>query len=457
MEQHLDGKTVLLGLMGSPVGHSGSPAMYNYSFARLGINAAYLAFDIPEDKVGDAIAAMRTLKMRGMNVTMPDKRAVVPYMDALSPAARIIGACNTIVNDDGVLTGHITDGEGFVRNLAEHGVAISGKHIAILGAGGAGTAIQVQCALDGARRVTVLSRRGASFTENQRVIQALSAHCPTCTLTLADLEDTGILAETMASADVLVNATPLGMAPAVETTPITDAALFHENLVVADIVYNPRQTRFMAMAAAAGVSQVIGGMGMLLWQGAAAFRLYTGQEMPAYEVMDQFFTPNIYLVGFMGTGKSAVSKWLAEKTERPLVDTDEAISTEAGLSIGDIFSEKGEPYFRDLETRLLEKLGKTSGQIISCGGGIVLNPVNIDLMKKNGIVVQLTATPQTVYERVKGRADRPLLAGRMHLEGIAGLMDARRAYYQAAADVAVTTDGRSLKAIGQEILARTAL
>nr|WP_242873468.1 shikimate kinase [Eubacterium barkeri] len=159
----------------------------------------------------------------------------------------------------------------------------------------------------------------------------------------------------------------------------------------------------------------------------------------------------------MGTGKSAVSKWLAEKTERPLVDTDEAISTEAGLSIGDIFSEKGEPYFRDLETRLLEKLGKTSGQIISCGGGIVLNPVNIDLMKKNGIVVQLTATPQTVYERVKGRADRPLLAGRMHLEGIAGLMDARRAYYQAAADVAVTTDGRSLKAIGQEILARTAL
>ena len=117
MEKRISGKTGLLGLIGSPVGHSASPAMYNYSFEKLGLDYAYLAFDIKVEQVKDAVAAMRTLHMRGCNVTMPDKTEAAKYMDELSPAAQIIGAVNTIVNDDGKLTGHITDGEGFVQNL----------------------------------------------------------------------------------------------------------------------------------------------------------------------------------------------------------------------------------------------------------------------------------------------------------------------------------------------------
>ena len=119
MDNRISGHTGLLALIGSPVGHSGSPAMYNYSFARLGLDYVYVAFDIKEDQTKDAIAAMKTFKMRGMNVTMPCKTAACQYMDRLSPAAQIIGAVNTIVNDDGVLTGHMTDGEGFVRNLSD--------------------------------------------------------------------------------------------------------------------------------------------------------------------------------------------------------------------------------------------------------------------------------------------------------------------------------------------------
>ena len=129
MEKRISGHTGLLALIGSPVGHSGSPAMYNYSFEKLGLDYAYVAFDIKEDKVKDAIAAMKTFNMRGCNVTMPDKVEAAKYMDELSPAARIIGAINTIVNDNGKLTGYITDGEGFVHNLKDHGIDIKGKEL----------------------------------------------------------------------------------------------------------------------------------------------------------------------------------------------------------------------------------------------------------------------------------------------------------------------------------------
>jgi len=129
MEKRITGHTGLLALIGSPVGHSGSPEMYNYSFAKLGLDYAYVAFDIKEAQVRDALEAMKLFKMRGCNVTMPDKTEAAKYVDELSPAAQIIGAVNTIVNDDGKLTGYITDGEGFVNNLKDHGIDIRGRKI----------------------------------------------------------------------------------------------------------------------------------------------------------------------------------------------------------------------------------------------------------------------------------------------------------------------------------------
>ena len=163
MEGRITGHTGLLALIGSPVGHSGSPAMYNYSFERLGLDYVYVAFDIKEEETGDAIAAMKTFHMRGCNVTMPCKTAAAKYMDELSPAARIIGAVNTIVNENGKLIGHMTDGEGFVQNLRDHGIDVSGKKITVAGGGGAATAIQVQCALDGAREISIFNIKDSFF------------------------------------------------------------------------------------------------------------------------------------------------------------------------------------------------------------------------------------------------------------------------------------------------------
>ena len=146
---NIDGHTRLLGLIGTPVGHSKSPAMYNYCFEKYGLNCAYLAFDVPMEKVADAIAALRTFNVMGANVTMPLKNAVIPYLDEVSPASQAIGSVNTIVNKDGKLTGYVTDGMGYTGELRRGGVEIAGKTVTLLGAGGAASAIAIEAALEG--------------------------------------------------------------------------------------------------------------------------------------------------------------------------------------------------------------------------------------------------------------------------------------------------------------------
>lgn len=288
MERRISGKTGLLGLIGTPVGHSKSPVMYNYSFEKLNLDYAYLAFDITVEKVPDAIAAMRTFKMRGANVTMPCKSEVVKYMDELSPAARIIGAVNTIVNDNGKLTGHITDGVGFIRNLKEHGVEVKGKKVTIMGAGGAATAIQVQFALDGAREISIFNIKDAFYEKAEKTVENIKKEVPECVVNLYDLSHTEKLNAEIKSSDILVNATLVGMHPNEGKTVIKDTSVFRKDLVVADVVYNPKKTKLMEDAEAAGC-KTVGGLGMLLWQGAEAFKLYTGLEMPVEEVQELYF------------------------------------------------------------------------------------------------------------------------------------------------------------------------
>ncbi len=285
MEERISGTTGLLGLIGSPVAHSGSPAMYNFCFRYHKLDYAYMAFDIREDEVEAALTAMRLFSMRGGNVTMPCKTAAAAYVDELSPAAGIVGAVNTIVNDNGHLTGHITDGVGFVRNLAEHGYAVAGKRMVILGAGGAASAIQVQCALDGAAAITIFNRKSPSLERARETAEKLKKAVPECEVQVYELEDRDRLRGELLFADILVNATSVGMAPREDETPI-DKSLLQPHLVVADIIYHPLETRLLREAKEAGCALTINGEGMLLWQGAEAYRLYTGLDMPVEAYRD---------------------------------------------------------------------------------------------------------------------------------------------------------------------------
>ena len=279
----------MLGLIGTPVEHSKSPAMYNLCFQEFGLDWAYLAFDVPAERAGEAVAAIRTLHMRGANVTMPCKNAVIPFLDELTPAARAIQAVNTIVNEDGVLVGHNTDGCGYTQNLRRNGIEVEGKKIVLLGGGGAASAIAIQAALEGAAEIAVFNLRDAFWPRVEQGMKAIAQAAPGCAISLRDLEDRAALKAAIDRCDILSNATRVGMAPYEDQSNITDGSWYRPDLVVTDVVYAPPETKMLREARAAGC-KTCDGLGMLLCQGAEAFRLYSGLEMPVEEIRALLYT-----------------------------------------------------------------------------------------------------------------------------------------------------------------------
>ena len=288
MSKHITGHTGLLCLLGSPVAHSVSPEMHNEACDQLGLDYTYLAFDVPEEKMPEAVQGLRTMGVRGWNITMPGKNIMCKLADKVSPASEISGACNTIVNDNGVLTAYTTDGVGFMRAVAENGVDIIGKKMTLLGAGGAATAILVQAALDGVAEINVFNVRDEFFSRAEEIVAKLNERTK-CKVTLHDYEDPEVLRASIADSAILVNGTSVGMAPNTDRTIITDTSMFHKDLFVFDVIYNPKETRLLREAKEAGCT-CVGGKGMLLWQGVAAFKLYTGQDMPVDDVKKLFFS-----------------------------------------------------------------------------------------------------------------------------------------------------------------------
>lgn len=287
MEYEITGHTVLTGLLGSPVSHSISPMMHNEAFRQLGLDYRYLAFDVGTKKLAAAVEGLKAMGARGFNLTMPDKNEMCALCDHLSQASQIGGAVNTVVNDGGVLTGYTTDGIGFMRSVKEAGQQIIGKKMTILGAGGAASAILVQAALDGVAEITVFNRRGGTFAKAETIAERLSEHT-SCKISLYDYSDPDILRRELEESVILVNATSVGMAPHTEESLITDADMLHKDLFVFDIIYNPEETLLLKMAKAAGC-RTENGLNMLLYQGAASFELWTGQQMPVEIVKEKYF------------------------------------------------------------------------------------------------------------------------------------------------------------------------
>lgn len=282
MSLQLNGHTTLLGFFADPAAHSKSPLMYNTAFEKLGINSVYLAFRINQKHLKDAVSSMRTLKMRGANVSMPNKNAVIQYLDALSPEARLCGAVNTIVNDNGILTGHNTDGKGAILALQSKGQNISAKKLVILGAGGAGTAILTQAALDGASEISVFVRE-KSLSKTMDLIGNIKKET-SCSISLFPVGHLSVLKQELETAHILINATSVGMEHSEKSRSlIPDETYFHKDLFVMDIIYSPAQTVLLQMADHFGC-RTMNGLGMLLYQGAAAFKLYTGEELPLEDV-----------------------------------------------------------------------------------------------------------------------------------------------------------------------------
>ena len=274
MIQKLTAHTRICGLFGDPVEHSISPAMHNAAFKKMGLDYIYLPFRVSEKNLAGAVKAIRSLNLRGVNVTIPHKVAVISLLDELETTTEKIGAVNTIVNDNGRLKGCNTDAAGFLRALEEKGIDPSGKKAVILGAGGVSRAISFIIAEKGAD-IDIISR-SKSLEYAAKLAKSIYGYTKS-NIQAIELNETN-LKQSLRQADILINATSIGMNPDADMT-LVPQKLLRPEMVVFDVIYNPEKTRLISDAEEAGAT-AIGGLDMLVWQGTLAFQLWTGVEAP---------------------------------------------------------------------------------------------------------------------------------------------------------------------------------
>lgn len=275
----IDGYTRLAAVVANPVKHSISPFIHNSAFEATNTNGVYLAWEVDEAELAETVANIRRYQMYGINLSMPYKEQVIPYLDQLSEEACLIGAVNTVVNREGTLIGYNTDGKGFFKSLPSF--KISRKRMILLGAGGAAKAILAQAILDGVSQVSVFVR-SASIEKTRPYLEKLQNETG-FKVDLFALEDVSELQARIIDSDLLVNATSVGMDGS--SQPIPTSIVLPEKLLVADVIYQPFETPFLKWARNQG-NQSINGLGMLLYQAAEAFELWTGKEMPTDQIWE---------------------------------------------------------------------------------------------------------------------------------------------------------------------------
>ena len=388
------------GLLGRKLGHSYSPQIHSY----LG-DYSYDLFEKEPEEVGDFV---KNGDYTAMNVTIPYKKDVIPFLDALSPAATKMGSVNTIVRrPDGTLFGHNTDYFGFTSLVKRSGIPVGGKKVLVLGSGGTSNTA-VKALTDLGAQVVIISRSGENNYEN------LHLH---------------------ADASVIVNTTPVGMYPKTGVSPV-DLNRFPRLEGVLDVIYNPARTQLLLDAEAMGLPHE-NGLWMLVAQAKEAAEYFTGTKLDdrliqAVHRKLSVQMQNIVLIGMPGCGKSTIGALLARKLERPMVDADAEIEALAGKTIPEIFAEDGEAVFRNWETQVLGALGQQSGLIIATGGGCVTQKRNYPLLHQNGCIFWLQRDIQALPTE-----GRPL----SQTNRLTDLFVARRPLYEAFSDCSVDNNG----------------
>lgn len=336
---------------------------------------------------------MEKKDFKGINVTIPYKKDVIPYLDEMDESAKAIGAVNTIINVDGKLKGYNTDFGGFLYMVKAHNVHMEGKKVLIIGNGGACAAVKAVCKHENAKDIVIVSRsanRGA-ISYNEMYTSHLDA-------------------------DIVVNTSPVGMFPNIVNAPI-DVSWFHKLECVLDVVYNPILTRLCFEAQEADIKRVIG-LEMLIAQAKYAFEIFENMSFDD-SIIDEIKKEmlkdrcNIVLIGMPSAGKTTIGKMLEEKLGKEFFDLDDMIIAKAGKSIPEIFQESGETGFRAIETEVAIEASKMNNKIIATGGGVVKHKVNMDFLRLNGITIFID---RDIDKLISSDPNRPLSSSKQALQ-----------------------------------------
>ena len=415
-------------VIGSPITHSLSPLLHNEIFRIKNTNAVYEAVHIPPERLETEMSRLKG-EYAGLNCTIPLKQRIIPLLDDISPAAKALGSVNTVKISDGKMFGASTDGEGFLRSLKKHGILPEkGDNVLIIGAGGVARVVSHTLREIGCN-ITLAVRNAKKakplLSELEKLANAKISLCG--------------INEIKGSFSLLVQCTPVGMTPKADECPVSDEVIKSCDAVF-DTVYTPIKTTLIQKAEKMRKTAV-GGLEMLVFQGLSSEEIWNGFTFSEVEeerllnkltnMLEFSLTKNIALIGFMAAGKSTVGRVLAQEMRLRLTDTDAEIEKAEGRSVSEIFAAEGEEYFRKAETKILKKLTKEKGLILSCGGGIIGKAENVSALKENFFTVFLDVPFEILKERAAENDARPLFRD----ENIAKqLYEKRYPRYKAAAD-----------------------
>ncbi|MFW6366285.1 MAG: shikimate kinase [Spirochaetota bacterium] len=420
---------MIFAVAGHPVAHSKSPYIFNTHFQSTGMDASYTAF--AADNAAEIAGTMRELGVRGMNVTAPYKESVIQYCDTVSDEARALDSVNTLVNDDGTIHGYTTDGYGVTRTIGDVVGLRTGRRALLIGAGGAGR-----------MAAEALHGLGIAFTVVNRTFDKARKLAD---MFQAEAVRTDDVPEVCRHADIVINTLPAGAS-------LFPGSLLKPGSYLLDAVYT--ENRFRSEAQANGV-RIIPGEAWLLHQAHGAAHHFFGQGLTkrittASLARYRRDVPGIIaLTGFMGSGKTSVAQELSRITELPLLDIDDEIVHREGTSIGNIFKEKGEPYFRDREARLLLEIAESGRRLIlSCGGGIISNDRNNRILKEKTYTVWLYAPMDVSFERIHD-SGRPL--ARNGYQKFTDLFRERKERYALSSDLLVINHQKTPESCARRI------
>lgn len=405
------------GLIGGKLGHSHSPKLHTALGTPL-----YELLELTPDELDQFL---RTKEFAGINVTIPYKETVIPYLDEIDARARQIGSVNTIVNRSGILTGYNTDYDGFRYLLDKHNVTILNQKILIIGSGGTSKTVQAVMKDLKAKEIVVVSR------SKKQVQNGISV------LTYEEIDS-------CYDADIIINTTPVGMYPQI-SEQIIDLTLYHCHTVI-DVIYNPLQTALLSQAKALK-RNAIGGLEMLVAQAVYANALFQAVSHPQSKIHELYVSlyrslVNFVFIGMPGSGKSSLAMKISQLTNKTMQDMDQLIETQAKQSITQIFRQYGEPHFRELEHTLAASLSSRQNQVISTGGGIIKNLENIRLLQHNGLILFIDRD----VSRLEINDKRPLS---QTVEANLQLYQERYPLYLKASTKVISNNGNEAEAIQQ--------